>query len=94
MTNKPEVPQWMYRLQLYFGILLVILSIFLYYAVVPKGLDQKVPFVLLAFGVVNLFLGRTLFNLPQKQKERAEMLKAEKEKELKKQSKTKEKKKK
>ena len=94
MTNNPEVPQWVYRLQLFFGVLLILLAIFLYYAVVPRGLDQKVPFVLLGFGAVNIFFGRTLFSLPQKQKERAAMLKAEKEKELKKQQKTKEKKKK
>ena len=82
MTNNPEVPQWVYRLQLFFGVLLIVLAIFLYYTVVPRGLDQKVPFVLLAFGAVNVFFGRTLFSLPQK------------EKELKKQQKTKEKKKK
>lgn len=55
---------------------------FLYYTIVPKGLDQKVVLILLGFGLLNLFFGRFLFLLPQKQKERAKRLKEEKEREM------------
>lgn len=89
MSNKQEIPQWIYKLQLVFGGVLIIAAIFLYYAVVPKGLDQTVPIVLIGFGILNLFFGRSLFNLPEKQKERAKQLKEEKEREQRANSKSK-----
>lgn len=94
MNNRPEVPRWIYKAQLFLGIILVILALFLYYNVVPQGLDKIVPIILLIFGFINLFFGRVLFDLPRKQKERAEKLKVEKANELKREKKAKEKKKK
>ena len=68
MDQQPNVPKWLIRLQIIFGIFLIVASIFLYYTIVPKGLDQKVVLILLGFGLLNLFFGRFLFLLPQKQK--------------------------
>lgn len=82
MDQQPNVPKWLIRLQIIFGIFLIVASIFLYYTIVPKGLDQKVVLILLGFGLLNLFFGRFLFLLPQKQKERAKKLKEEKEREM------------
>lgn len=94
MDDRPQVPQWIYTAQLIFGGVLVFLALFLYYKVVPKGLDSFIPIVILAFGVINLFFGRALFTLPQKQKKRAEMLKKESEAKKAKEQKNKGKKKK
>lgn len=87
--QQQKAPKWMLRLQIVLGILLIVVSVFLYYALVPRGLDEKIVFVLLGFGILNLFFGRLLFILPEKQKGRVAMLKEEKEREQRKEAKKK-----